>query len=134
MQAGRELDALVAHKVFGLFPCPHWSRDIYDSRSWNSDNCDCKPWSKSYDAEYPDFKPYSTNIAAAWEVVEKLDRRFWPEIRRIDDGSWCCEIVGRGDTPAQVSPGPLALEYAPTAPLAICLAALKAVGVEAVAE
>lgn len=61
-------------------------------------------------------KPFSTNIAAAWEVV----RKFGPDITldgtMVKDGeSWHARIRG-GDA------------HGYSAPHAICLAALKAVG------
>lgn len=77
-----------------------------------------------------DIPKYSTDIAAAWEVVEKispqiLDSKPWTQcfITTIRDGIHCSfknlysgEILGD------------AIET--TAPLAICLAALKAKGIE----
>jgi hypothetical protein len=72
-------------------------------------------------------RPYSTDIAAAWEVLEKLIAMGgYPELSRIFGGHeadwWRCEVryahasgVGR-----------LLYEAAETAPLAICRAALTA--------
>ncbi len=97
LKAGRELDALVAEKVMGDLPPRGYS--------------------------IPD---YSTSISAAWEVVEKLiadshivalgvswdaAKDHWKFLMR-DFG----EIVNTEYWPS-----------APTAPLAICRAALKAV-------
>ena len=93
--AGRELDAEVAEKVM-------WADlDLTDYH---------------IERAVPDC--YSTSIAAAWQVVEKM-KLDSPMVRydayRDDDRPrWTCAINGvRGD--------------ANTAPLAICLAALKAV-------
>ena len=65
---------------------------------------------------------YSTDIAAAWEVVEKLgemDLSFAPDDR---EGTWDCSFGwdGSENNPTCV--------YAPTASEAICRSALLAVG------
>ena len=118
--AGRELDALVAEKVMG------WTVH------WASPPELCPPgasyWRDGRQVVFA-LPYYSIDIAAAWKVVEGLPSAFWPEVGRMDDGRWYCEIVGRGDTPADVSPGPIARVVAHTAPHAICLAALHAVAV-----
>jgi hypothetical protein len=103
MTPGRELDALVAEKVMG---CLSGVSVLDDGR-----HC---LWINRH---WVDLLPYSTDIAAAWEVVEKLTRSGWyfelraPNylasfFRGIDSH---CESI-----------------EAPTAPHAICLAALKA--------
>ena len=73
---------------------------------------------------------YSTDIAAAWELVEKLNTApflcdFYLD-RNADwedgePGSWCAEF----------GPDLHHKAFARTAPLAICLAALKAVQADA---
>ena len=70
---------------------------------------------------------YSTSISAAWEVVEKLKAHYMITLigGPDDEGGceeWTCRITARGyrsqlDTTWQAT--------APTAPRAICLAALK---------
>ena len=96
LEAGLELDALVAEKVMGWFVAkgPH------------------SPTSP------PDLIPrYSTDIAAAWEVVEKMidqGRRFVIN-NNFSRTMFIADFCGRD-----------VLEK--TAPLAICRAALKAVG------
>jgi len=91
MKAGRELDALIAERVMG------------------------EMWGVGPNLE--DTLPhYSTQIADAWLVVEKMRPYF--EIY-CDGGGWVARF-GWADA------GTLAA-YADTAPLAICLAALKAV-------
>lgn len=119
MEPGRELDALVAEKVMGLrvewgqdTPCPDCDEvgRYCGGRAWCSP---CRAW------YYSAYKDYSTDIAAAWEVVERLvaggERHFVVEkagawLVRFREGDWL--------------PGE-------TAPHAICLAALRAVGYEA---
>jgi hypothetical protein len=99
--AGRELDALVAEKVMG------WDRRLWAGRFY---------WSGPY-SDRERFSP-SMDIAAAWEVVERVWQEEWVLRRFL--GSW--QILD-GD--------PLdnhrVLASAETAPLAICRAALQAV-------
>jgi len=91
MKPGRELDTLVAEKVMGL----------------NHDKLD----------GYPAY--YSTDIAAAWEVVEKLIPDCFLTLQWIE--GW--EV-------SHFEPGPygghMHLAHGDSAPHAICLAALKA--------
>lgn len=102
MKAGRELDALVAEEVMGLDP--EWHKQVPVGRV-----TPC----------------YSTDIAAAWEVVEKLCREErYPTVQfavNVDGKqAWWCSLVNPADVEV----------HAPAAPLAVCLAALKAVGVD----
>ena len=136
MKAGRELDALVAEKVMGW----RWVQVPKDCDGLNEGRClapvglDEKnhQWTpKGKISEYSGPR-YSTDIAAAWEVVEKLCL------------SVCASAPGLGGKPASYwvgfadmsgrflvadlnNPSVVCEE---TAPLAICLAALKAVGVD----
>lgn len=128
---GRELDAEVAEKVMGfrwwensanglcylLRETPRRSRNEATNAIWVE--CAAQPvdFARRW---YSDGVPcFSTDIAAAWLVVEKL--------RGMDCGvhlncyvtSWDCEIVNPGGLSCVV-------RDQPTAPLAICLAALKA--------
>lgn len=126
MQAGRELDALVAEKVMGLkvrkekvpnghgHPAAHY--DLVDF--W---------YGKNEDIGH--LPHYSTDISAAWKVMEKL-KTLVKSPGYVDVGTnndkdgWSCELVrrsGEGGQPAI---------FAPTAPLAICLTALETVGIE----
>jgi hypothetical protein len=75
------------------------------------------------------YPPYSSNMNEAWQVVEKLRETkifslfdAWDE----DDNKIFCANFEYNDTYHVVD----YKGYADTAPLAICLAALKAVGVE----
>lgn len=108
--AGRELDALVAEKVMGWKPCvtqdhPGWV--YFDSGAGGGKIAPA----------------FSTDIAAAWEVVEKLSPRY--AIRILNDAtpgpSWCCEMAHGYGNDIEVE--------AETAPLAICRAALEAIEV-----
>ena len=110
MEPGPELDALVAEKVMG------WGRS---ERSW---------WVTHKGAELCYSWSPSTNIAHAWEVVERFGPEWSVEIERWPHGGdkdWACRMVEFfKDKPGIKSQ---AGELAPTAPHAICLAALKAV-------
>lgn len=132
MKAGRELDALVAKKVFG---CVVKARLFDDGGSCG---CEGQPHEllndhDRYGLHACGIKPYSTDIAAAWEVVEKLKTIPVPEtwvdtfnsfpfvLRWTRDGKW------EAGWEAMYYAGEHLTESA-TAPLAICLAALNAVG------
>jgi competence transcription factor ComK len=108
MKAGRELDALIAEKVMG------WKRKTIKLVNMvEEQDVLIDPRLKTY-SQPPH---YSTNIADAWLVVEKF-----PQIdicmSKVDD-KWNCFIEFADH-----------MAIAETAPLAICLAALKACGVE----
>lgn len=135
MKPGPELDALIAEKVMGISQenphsdcicctervaprCPRCSWEIRNARATHE---------------------YSTKIGPAWEVVEKMaSESFYlrTEDHRIDSegnesaGYWYCNFVEStyqvdeyGDADNEIK----SLE----APHAICLAALKAKGVDA---
>ena len=138
MKAGRNLDALVARMVVG------WTWD--DVSAW-------APGRSRYARNLPgrewEFLPhYSTDIAAAWEVVERLRSRGissghgfnWDlciKVGHSDDSGWFVELFdlssmgycGPADTTIRWDG--VDVRNAETASHAICLAALKAVGVEA---
>ena len=130
LPAGPDLDALVAEKVMGwTLGDPHWihgymMHGMVEVRTWlgseTEDGAKSEGWSPS------------TNIAAAWEVVEKLSqsgvdfylerdpygRTHWARFNDTTQGTYNkegCEDKRLGDADA------------PTAPLAICRAALKAI-------
>ena len=115
LPAGRELDALIAEKVMHLF-----SEEL-------GHNCDHHNYGPQMHCEACDrdtvncqIPPYSTSIAAAWEVVEKvLYPRGWylVPMPKTDGKDWG---VFEGDDLFEVAIGD-------SAPHAICLAALKAV-------
>lgn len=115
MKPGRELDSLVAEKVMG------WRKD--SDGDWE------RPSKDAIDGWYPDHLfPYSTDIAAAWEVVEKLTAQFGDDFTIWS--IWSRENKIRARFNRGESRTYAAQADAPTAPHAICLAALKAVGHE----
>lgn len=141
MEAGPELDTLVAEKVMG------WKRMSWreyhgmkkaqgkyngeDDRtdltySWHNQDGEMNDRltrdMSDYGYELPEWSP-STNIKHAWEVVEKFPACFRLE-KTFKDGlfaGWFCEVSS--DSESFTARGQ-------TAPLAICLAALEAVGIE----
>lgn len=133
MKPGNKLDALIAEHVMGwtYLEKPHMKFPDEMLGYWDKhlDPCpdDVAPWQAAWT-----WHP-STSIASAWEVVEKMQSEGYlyfisnlpfnadegVEITfshpsRPDENGGCCK----------------ACEVAETAPHAICLAALKAVGVE----
>lgn len=114
MKPGRELNYLVAEKVMGwkyhdsMIPC------IYPPG--------LLPYQNIYGHEVPN---YSTDIGAAWEVVEKFDFLYlyrWnnqPCKFECDPGEWECKLSEKGTDGF--------LGIGKTAPEAICKASLLAV-------
>ena len=119
MEAGRELDALIAAKIFGLQPRP--IRII--GRTVTNDVGTTKEYTMRDGREGVSataLPRYSTDIAAAWEVVgDMLSRKNGHVDLSIEpDGVSCVFTSYEQDGEALAS----------TAPLAICITALKAVG------
>lgn len=121
MQPGRELDALVAEKVMGL-PVK-WATDPY--REIGMPEKGRQPYLKGVAGgvyyDWADVPKYSTDIAAAWAVVERFTRLNYDVALHTTREGWTCAF--RGALLADAA-------QAPTAAHAICLAALKAVGWE----
>ncbi len=127
LEANSETDALIAVSVMG------WRRMSWEKAYGQVGRTTLTPYWHSQDGKHAanveDDDDYdcpqdgwhpSSDIVAAWEVVEKLKKRpviclnVWH-----DDSGWCCSlnfIGGRYDA-----------VRADTAPLAICRAALLAV-------
>ncbi len=104
----RELDALVAEKVMGYTNVRPLG-DEHGTLIAHSPGACC---------DGHGVPQFSTDIAAAWHVVEKMrERRIHLELGSRIDGSW---LVSFGNLRA----------FDNSAPRAVCLAALKAVGVE----
>lgn len=131
MQAGPELDQLVAERVMG------WKRHVWAERAVlvNTVYCTECGATENKGAEkrasmfchHPDsdIPNYSVDIVAAWVVVEELNSCGHPISIRLD---WHGKIVS-GDGYARIYLDNLSGEYTQggTAPLAICRAALKAI-------
>ena len=123
MEAGRELDALIAEKVMGQDT--RWLEVLHGEHRlvWFKQN-----WGYGDDVPH-----YSTRIQDAWLVVEKMTGDgFCPALIFDDNGSWVMAFDGIQNLPEDDDPliTSFCIEskmIADTAPLAICLAALKAV-------
>lgn len=129
IEAGREMDALIAEKVMGW---KWWAFRVADVES------DCfarylgerpiRDRDREWDGEESilcgdatrDVPNYSKHVGDAWLVVEKL----CPTANRLDP--WFQLYTSDGQWYANFHTGSLDVS-APTAPLAICLAALAAV-------
>jgi hypothetical protein len=107
MKAGRELDALIAEKVMGfdIVPGP-------GELGIKVNITECRR-----------IPPYSKNIAAAWEVVKSFGGRFEFSLEE-DQG----ELMPWIASFSRLDASDMASAEAETAPHAICLAALRAVG------
>lgn len=116
MDAGPELDALVAERVMGW----RYAATVPGGspKFWQDPDRDFKSGMMTP-------KPYSNGIAAAWEVVEQLhgvERRYW-EVCGWHDGDTDerTAMFGMNDPEHET-----VIASATTAPLAICRAALLA--------
>jgi hypothetical protein len=134
----RYLDALVAEKIMGWKRMDRKYSTLQQTRTLLVlPNATKKPYGYTYRIHtngvwIPNQMPcYSTDISAAWTVVERMKRAsvgpgfslvWWPADG--PDEAWCASF-GTNNYPDR---GEHVVEaVAPTAPLAICQAALKAV-------
>ena len=121
--SGRCLDAWVSEVVFGE-PAKWWEVPGHRHDYW-----------KDTGTVITELSHYSTDIAAAWEVVEKLGFSIWcaggPDVWEWGAGYWDWED-GKQDLLVYVLEDNAASErlspISATAHLAICRAALKAMG------
>jgi hypothetical protein len=125
MKPGRELDALVAEKVMG------WRLEErgYGATFWVDENGKVKRAAEPCSIDFCSCEVFSpsTDISDAWEVVEKLrDLGFHVGIKTPPKVKSCSYWVCLENFYA----GKSFTEYGETAPLAICMAALKALGME----
>lgn len=132
LQAGRALDALIAEKV--MDEPEYWS--VHFSGSHYGDfktRAEAETCAKQIQGDYKahvqtffDCPRYSTSIAAAWQVVEKLgnwhgfDFCLW--LKSDANGQWHAGWFENGYDGLKSRCSAMA----EAAPLAICLAALKA--------
>jgi hypothetical protein len=127
LTAGRELDALVAEKVMGITPKDVRVRGEVDtplvrvcneSAYWREDGRHDRYQLRTH----ADAQCYSADIELAWQVVEKMLALGWYfDLRNY--GTWTA-IFDRDSG----SPDDHATDDGDSAPLAICRAALAAVG------
>jgi hypothetical protein len=113
MDAGRELDRLIAERVMG---------DTQDEHGgWISSDGNTRYHGDGGPMEY------STDIAAAWRVADHMTAE-WLGVRVVTWNDVAqASILKQADHDEVIV---VCSAEAPTAPHAICLAALRAVGVE----
>jgi hypothetical protein len=131
MKTGRELDALIAEKVMGWTDIEEDESDPNTRYSWNEAFIGLDPTAPGCFRSIP---CYSTDMAAAWEVLEKMQAQGY---------RWCLLIRDELKSDTRILPYAEFLHYGKYAPgkvdtcvfaedesmpLAICLAALRAVG------
>ena len=131
MPAGKEMDALIATEIMGRETvelqdafCPYCGEEMRfcGTRSWCSQ---CKEW------RYSPYMEYSTDIAAAWEVVlHEMDKGGCPNLVNDDDGHWALSFDGTNNILCTMQTSFIddPRLWCDTAPLAICKAALLALG------
>lgn len=138
MEAGRELDALVTEKVMGWqwFKMDTQGLAVGIDHPW-ANTRSLRPdksngvWTLVASLDLPMhfdnrcIPHYSTNIAAAWLVVENLNKREWRVEIAHTVNSGVDVVIAKWE---EGHFGGEFAEWAETAPLAICRAALKAVG------
>lgn len=117
----KQIDRLVAEKVMGWGDCP--TKDQPRSTHFGRDGTLYR-----YKVGYgyvPERWSPSTDIAAAFEVVEKMksDGWYWEISKAYQDGGETMAVFCK-DNPSPCITVNLSI------PLAICLAALRSVGVE----
>lgn len=139
LEAGRELDALIAEKVMGCKPRLLRRADTVP------DYCGCETRQHARSDDDSRIAEYSTDIAAAWEVVKKLGEfrdgpnKLYKPVIRLEyyehDGiatvtvGRCKGIMGDAtDISAEVWEEHGEANADQAMALAICRAALKAVG------
>ena len=127
----RDIDAKIAEHVMDLSdPQIRTKYFCWVGLLETCDDAPTPPHTDLYDAGYELVPHYSTDIAAAWQVVEKLRTEgfdFFIETR--GSRSPCSvEVFRTGKTSSEFDTGEI---FADTVPLAICKAALKARGIEA---
>jgi Phage ABA sandwich domain len=124
----RELDALVGTRLTQETPITHWEDSRTHFRFSSIEEAiealhdpyfkQFEPGSAAVFVEVKEYRRYSENLDAAWYVVESLSQQQTkPLVVLRRAGNWEAAF---GDGPSV---------GAPTAPLAICLAALLARGI-----
>ncbi len=135
----RERDALVAEKVMEELIWDIWFdydgtlKPEYNGCAYHCENRELaesclKDFPIRAIVMEPDPKPYTTDISAAWEAVEKLSVEGFDFMFETHKGTKTIVATFRPRFASYyLKEGK---GYCPTAPEAICLAALKAVGVD----
>jgi len=132
IKAGRELDVLVAEKVMNDKGITYYAiltkygKEISQAATtFHADGLMRSLFGASRYEKRIRYIPYSTDIAAAWQVVEKMQKKYVINIEVDCENIWV--EIWRDSTDEPSNYKQVADESADTAPLAICLAALKAI-------
>lgn len=124
LEAGPELDELVAEKVMGQGPCDGWRPFMHDSHMKYCDHMS--------DVCYPRgaCAHYSRNIEAAWAVVERMaDLGFWFDLHDDFAGTRVFAFMPKQDNETHMAGRIVGHASGTSVPLIICRAALLALGV-----
>lgn len=137
MKPGPEIDALVAEKVMG-WDISHLEIEHIPGRGPVVIAGSKERWPKGCPLVNEDLRPYSTDGGAAWEVVEKLvkekgDLALCVQVFPSQHSRWKRYTINLSGT-GEVLDGRGDIIQADSLPYAICLAALKAVGVHGLSE
>jgi hypothetical protein len=111
-EAGQELDAMVAEKVMGWLGVVSEFMDVDRTRWFVPSGV------PSYDAPREKVPAYSTDLTAAWQVMEFLNKRGHRVGIAWQPPHWCAFVFSVGYNSLN--------SQADTAPLAICRVALLA--------
>jgi hypothetical protein len=120
----RALDILVAEQVMALVPCDAWEPINLGSAGGPALLKRCSAQHHCYPRHHP--MAFSTLIAAAWHIVDHLADKGWETmIRRVPGRNpyYAVQIDKHTGDPADI-----VTAAAPTAPLALCIASLRASG------
>jgi hypothetical protein len=135
MKPGRELDALIAERVMGWtiisldILSPEFEKRFGVYRFRDSSLIGTRA-SHNFPRPVP-IPYYSTEITSAWEIWSKIrEMGYWVELKQVRPRNipsrqeYQCEIFSNDFNKS------IALTIRSTEPLAICIAALQALGVE----
>ena len=128
LEPGPQLDALVAVRVMGI-PKLHYFGYAKDGKKVPYYVPSGKPWA-THSMDSRPVPRYSTDISAAWQVVEKLKGRWAGDGSPEAAQGFRLEQDGEGNFVVATGTGPdqeLRTVVAPSAPEAICRAALDVV-------
>lgn len=137
----REIDKLIVEKVMGFIRMtiqPDWyalpvdlffaPESVWVIYSYDENGCNALMFRNGNDASDGYARPlpaYSEDIEYTLEVVEKMQEQGWSfSLERAAINRQWCTIFTLGVTDREIE------NYADTAPMSICLAALQAIGVE----
>ncbi len=119
----RELDKLVAEKIFGW--CDFWESSVTSAGWYYLKGCPPQEQAIGVDTKRQEapVPKYSTDIAAAWAITEKF---YSANISRLSNGTEFEAYLVTTDGKSNID----GHAKAKTVEVALCLAALKTKGVE----